>query len=279
MSEQKTITRSDLLKAGGALALGAVTVGVVPKALKATAAAQSQYGHEGPRNAMVIDLRKCIGCRGCTVTCKSENNVPLDVWRTVVKEDWRETGDIAEKHFMPRMCNHCEGTIKQSDGAYYPPCVNGCPRKDLRTETWNGIEYKHGATFKRPDGTIGYDSSECIACYACISNCPYGARHVNKFVTPGGPNPINPVGIGKCTFCMHRIDNGVVPACVNTCTGRARVFGDLKDPNSEVSQLLSSYDTVTLLPGENTLPQVFYIDPENVLSSYQKGEPFRDKIV
>ncbi|GBE57211.1 tetrathionate reductase subunit B precursor [bacterium BMS3Abin01] len=278
MSE-KRISRSDLLKAGGAVALGTATAGMMPKALRGSVAmAQEQFDREGPRNVMVIDLRKCIGCRGCTVTCKSENNVPLDVWNTVVKQEELENGAFAKKVFLPRMCNHCEGTIQQSHGATYPPCVNACPRKDLGTAEWNGIEYYVGATYKRPDGAILYNSAECVACYACVKACPYGARHVDNFVTPGGPNPYNQYGIGKCIFCVQRIDNGVVPACVNTCEGRARVFGDRKDPDSEVSQLINSFDTVHLLPEENTMPQVYYIDPDNVLSTFQKGEPFRDKV-
>lgn len=293
MSEKK-ITRTDLLKAGGAMALAAATAGVVPKAFRGgnAAAAQYQYGNKkgarkkGARAAMVIDLRKCSGCRGCTVTCKSENNVPLDVWNTVVKQEEMDNGAWAKKVFLPRMCNHCEGTIPQSHGENYPPCVDACPRKDLGTAEWNGITYHVGATYKRPDGAILYDSSECIACHACVAVCPYGARHVDKFVTPGGPSPINPNGIGKCTFCMHRVENGVVPACVNTCMGRARTFGDLNDPENEVHKLVNSFkqgkkghaNLGTLLPEANTLPQVYYIDHDNVLSTYVAGEPFRDQI-
>ena len=191
--------------------------------------------------AMVIDERKCIGCQACVVACKSENNVPLGVFRTVV--DVMETGKMepsengmvvteegnyepnVKKFMLPRICNHCD----------QPPCVEVCPVK---------------ATFKRQDGIVLIDYELCIGCGTCIQACPYDMRYLN---------PIQ-MTADKCTFCVHRIDAGLEPACVTSCVGRARIFGDLNDPNSEVSKLVATYPTGRLMIDKGTDPQVFYID-------------------
>lgn len=192
---------------------------------------------------MVIDLRKCIGCQACVVACKSENNVPIGVYRTWVEV--LEVGEFAHdpdgdgtvllddggtyepnvKRFsLPRLCNHCDD----------PPCVEVCPVQ---------------ATFKRADGLVLIDYAKCIGCGYCINACPYDARFFN---------PVQQTA-DKCTFCVHRLDRGLLPACVTSCVARARVFGDLNDPDSEVAQLLAQYPTESLNASLGTRPQVFYI--------------------
>lgn len=191
--------------------------------------------------AMVIDLRRCIGCQACVVACKSENNVPPGVYRTwvevvelgamvsdpqgsLVTDGGRFTPTV-KRWPLPRLCNHCDN----------PPCVIVCPVQ---------------ATFKRGDGPVLIDYTKCIGCGICIQACPYDARYFHTVQETAD----------KCTFCVHRLDRGLLPACVTSCVGRARVFGDLNDPDSAVSQLVARYPTNTLLTEEGTDPQVFYVD-------------------
>jgi len=123
MSKNLSLTRRQVLKGAGAAALtGAASL--VPTA-RASAA-----GKKAPRWAYIVDLRRCIGCRACTVACKAEFAVPLGAFRTAVYEEVTGTFPASEKHFMPRLCNHCEGN--QEDKV--PPCVKICPEypKDRR---------------------------------------------------------------------------------------------------------------------------------------------------
>ncbi len=191
---------------------------------------------------MLIDLRKCIGCQSCVVACKSENNVPIGVYRTWVQVvetgQWERDPDndgpvtigkesyvpSVKRFSLPRLCNHCDD----------PPCVEVCPVK---------------ATFKREDGLVLIDYPKCIGCGYCIQACPYDARFFN---------PVQQTA-DKCTFCVQRIDRGLLPACVASCVGRARIFGDMNDPNSEIGTLLAQYPTERLNVSAGTHPQVFYI--------------------
>ncbi|MDD3519440.1 MAG: 4Fe-4S dicluster domain-containing protein [Chromatiales bacterium] len=193
------------------------------------------------RYAMVIDLRRCIGCDACMVACKAEFDVPLGVFRTWVP--YRVVGKYpkVKKQFLPRLCNHCDD----------PPCVRACP-----------VE----ATFKVPDGGFVLQNYErCIGCKACMASCPYNAR----FMLPAQRtySKITRV-VDKCTFCHHRVTQNLVPACVQTCIGRARVFGDLNDPNSEVSQLVTRNATQVLRPEQGTKPHVFYIGADRNQTDY-----------
>jgi Fe-S-cluster-containing dehydrogenase component len=203
---------------------------------------RSSWSGQGPtegvegkkRYAMVIDLRKCIGCHACSVACKAEFDVPLGVWRSWVRYQEKGKYPNVKKHFLPRLCNHCDK----------PPCVRVCPVQ---------------ATYKDKDGYVLQRYERCIGCRYCMIACPYNARHIL-------PRKTNAVGYGhvidKCTFCIHRVEQGVTPACVTTCVGRARVFGDLNDPNSEVAKLVSKHSTVVLKPEAGTRPQVYYIRPD-----------------
>ena len=195
------------------------------------------------RYAMVIDLRRCIGCDACMVACKAEYDVPLGVFRTWVP--YRVVGKypVVKKQFLPRLCNHCDD----------PPCVRACPV---------------GATFKVEDGGFvlqHYD--RCIGCKACMASCPYNAR----FMLPEHRTRTNITSVvDKCTFCYHRVVQNLVPACVQTCVGRSRIFGDLNDPNSEVSQLVTRNATQVLRPEQGTKPHVFYIGADRNMTDYAR---------
>lgn len=280
MSNTETTSRREALKTGAAT-VAAVVVATSLKPALAKAAAEDRL----PRWAMILDMRKCIGCRACTIACKAEFNVALGRWNAVIKNVEFGTFPNTEKHFLPRLCNHCAGEA----GKDVPPCVEKCPQAKAGERKKLGNErYRTGATYKRPDGMILNDMSLCIGCYKCIDACPYGVRSIDPFVKLTLPNREKDLGIGKCTFCAHRVDQGLMPSCVNTCPGRARIFGDLNDPDSEVAKLakefnlLENKDKTTLLPGEKTDPHNFYIDPDNILARYKitkenKQQEFRDK--
>jgi len=222
--EEKKFTRKDILKMGGVAALG-LLVSSLPK----KDAIASIKKLSGRRMAMVIDLNKCTGCHACSVSCKSEFDVPLGVWRSWVKVEEKGTFPHTRRLFLPKLCNHCEN----------PPCKKVCPS---------------GATKKRDDGVVWVDEKICIGCKLCIAACPYKARfsHPQKKV------------VNKCDFCVHRVDKGVVPSCVNTCAPKARIFGDLNDSNSEVSKLVSRKAVQVLKPELGTEPHVVYIGAESL---------------
>jgi len=189
------------------------------------------------RYVMVIDLRRCSGCQSCAIACKSEFEVPLGVWRSWVKETEEGKYPKTKRHFLPRLCNHCDN----------PPCIEVCPVD---------------ATFQRPDGAVLINDDECIGCELCIPACPYNARYLN---------PDKKIA-EKCTLCVHRVDNGVVPSCVNTCPGNARIFGDMNDPDSEVAKLIASEKVKVLNPEIGTDPRVYYIASDDKLIEKMKKE-------
>lgn len=176
------------------------------------------------RYAMVVDLRRCIGCRACSVACKSENDVPLSVWRTWVKEIEKGTYPKVRRLFLPLLCNNCD----------HPPCVPVCPV---------------GATRKRDDGIVIINPHTCIGCRYCMAACPYGMRHLH---------PISNM-VEKCHWCLHRVQAGLKPACVDVCPTGAMAFGDLGDPKDPLHHLLVDYPVQTLKPELGTSPHLFYI--------------------
>ncbi len=179
---------------------------------------------------MVIDLRRCIGCHACSVACKQENNVPITAYRTWVKQVEKGRYPNVRKVSLPALCNHCDKPI----------CVQNCPVQ---------------ASYQREDGIVLIDYDRCIGCKYCIASCPYDVRFVN---------PIRGT-VEKCTFCVHRVDRGQVPACVETCVAKARTFGDLTDPTSEVSRLIATHPSSPLKPDSGTEPQVYYLFPDHFL--------------
>ncbi len=190
----------------------------------ATALAVTGGTRRKGRLAMVIDLRRCTGCHSCAVACKAEFKVPLGVWRSWVKIAEHGSYPRTSRAFLPRLCNHCDK----------PACVDACPTK---------------ASYKREDGAVLVKEDVCIACGLCVAACPYKARFVNHEKEIAD----------KCTFCVHRTDEGIEPSCVNTCPAKARTFGDLSDPRSEVSKLVASVPARVLKPGLGTEPSVFYL--------------------
>ena len=212
------------------------TVGTATAAVAAVAPSPIRAAVTGakPQYAMVIDDRRCTGCQACTVACKSEYDVPLGGSRSWVESVEKGTYPNVTRSFLPALCNQCSE----------PPCVPVCPVD---------------ATYKRKeDGIVVIDQDECIGCRLCVEACPYDARFMN--LAAGDPKLNRRRGAAeKCDFCLHRVTEGVVPSCVNTCTGQARIFGDLNDPDSEVSKLLADNAVTVLKPEEGTKPNVFYI--------------------
>lgn len=201
------------------------------------------------RYVMIIDLTLCTGCETCTVACKQENNLPDGVcWTQIVTvgvngHSLEEAGAM-HMDYLPLACQHCVNA----------PCVEVCPTS---------------AATHRDDGIIMQDPSLCIGCRYCMAVCPYtGVRvfsgdrpaYVSPFPTGSNPMIHRSHTVEKCTFCAHRVDAGLQPACVDICPMKARKFGDIDDPESEVSRLLhANVPHFQLLMEKGTLPSVFYI--------------------
>lgn len=201
---------------------------------------------------MVIDTLRCIGCMNCSVACKQENNLPVDVWwnrvLTIGGEDIdTPDGDFPNNtmDFLPVSCQHCEN----------PACVKVCPV---------------GATYKDEEtGVVRQDYDKCIGCRMCMAACPYtGVRSFNwdepryhiDVATGDAEVPKHQKHVvEKCTLCYQRIVRGEDPACMELCIGRARYWGDFDDPNSEVSQLIATRSYKRLLEDRGTDPSVYYL--------------------
>ena len=197
------------------------------------------------RLGMLIDLSRCVGCNACAVACKQENSVPLGKFNT-----WIESWDVVDgsgrvrRANLPRLCNHCTDA----------PCVDVCPT---------------GASFHAEDGTVQIDPDKCIGCKYCMAACPYtGVRSFNweepkyflDFAVGDEDAPKHQKHVvEKCTMCWHRVAKGEEPACVEACPGRARIWGDLDDPDSEVSQAVKGREYQHLLPEQGTNPSVYYL--------------------
>ena len=184
------------------------------------------------RLGMAIDLALCIGCNACAVACKMENGVGLGHFNTWVESwDVDRDGDV-RRASVPKLCNHCAN----------PACVSVCPT---------------GASYVDADGSVQIDTGKCIGCKYCMAACPYGVRYL---VEETGD-------VHKCAFCHHRSSNGLLPACVGTCVTKARVFGDLNDPDSDVSKLLAEAGGGEVLLADMGMePSVRYVDLEETMA-------------
>ena len=264
-------TRGDFLTifgaaAGSVVAAQVVTTGPLsPFNSMLQGQLEGEYEHEHDHHGsfhwgMVIDLDRCIGCEYCVRACSATNDVASErTWNIVVPE---ETSG-GHPFFFSRPCQQCQDA----------PCVEVCPV---------------GATYVRDDGIVMMNYERCIGCRYCEVACPYDARKfnweertdTNEFIPTWGIAEVDrrPRGvIEKCTFCVHRIDAGIetglepgldpeaTPACVNICPVGARTFGNLADPESNVSRLIESNATIRLREELGTEPSVYYIPPKEGL--------------
>jgi molybdopterin-containing oxidoreductase family iron-sulfur binding subunit len=250
-----------------------------PGAFPLEGARHGPYGeaHEGPRWAMAIDLEKCTGCSACVVACSAENNVPfvgeqqvvmgrdmnwIRIERYYEHVDATQAGDV-DVRFLPMLCQHCGNA----------PCEPVCPVF---------------ATYHTPEGVNAQIYNRCVGTRYCANNCPYKLRVFNWYrYTDAIPEPLNwqwnpdvtvrDNGVmEKCSFCMQRIrdaenraaleegrpvrDGEIVPACQQSCPAEAIVFGNIRDPNSRVSQVVASERTYRVLDELiNTQPAVNYL--------------------
>mgnify|MGYP001064382480 CR=1 FL=1 len=213
------------------------------------------------RWGMVIDLKKCVGCCNCVLTCKAEHYLPPGIfWSRVLTS---ETGKypLVTKHILPIRCNHCKEA----------KCVDACPT---------------GATQQREDGLVWIDADKCVGCRYCMMACPYQSRiyydHEWEYFPGQGLTPLEELGrelyphqtgtVEKCNFCMERIDEGLAkglkpgvdreatPACVVNCPTKAMHFGDLDDPYSEISLLIKERKGRQLHDEYGTDPSIYYLD-------------------
>ena len=176
----------------------------------------------------IIDNRKCIGCHACTVACKSEHDVPIGVNRTWVKQVEKGQYPDTQRLFSVMRCNHCTNA----------PCVEICPVEALHV---------------REDGIVDFDNSRCIGCKACTQACPYDALYIDPETNTAA----------KCNYCSHRVEIGLEPACVNVCPEHAIISGDMEDPESEISHLLSTQKVTVRKPEKGTEPNLFYINGDD----------------
>ena len=228
-------------------------------AAKAASFPTAEYDWSKHRWAYGIDATKCIGCLRCVEACKAENDVVGDAnhFRTWVERYVYLEGEdhaLVDSHsdpqniaasgseseyrfdnrykdekvtrafFVPKLCNHCA----------HPACVQVCPV---------------GATFRAEDGTVLIDHDYCIGCRYCVQACPYGARF---FMEEEGVSD-------KCTWCYHRITKGLMPACVEVCPTGTRVFGDLNDSSSPISEFVNNNPVQVLKPESGNAPMCFYV--------------------
>jgi phenylacetyl-CoA:acceptor oxidoreductase subunit 1 len=208
------------------------------------------------RWGMVIDLRRCVGCQTCTIACKQEHGLPPGTaWRFVADVEVGEYPNV-RRLFLPMQCMHCEE----------PPCVPVCPT---------------GASRQRDDGIVWVHYDHCVGCGYCAMACPYHARHLvheadGYFAEPTPPERVEarPERHGvmtKCNFCKERVDEGLArglapgidpeatPMCSVACIANAIVFGDLDDPESQVSKLIGEGRARLLMPECGTQPRVYYL--------------------
>lgn len=241
-------SRRDFLKQSAACVGAALSFGVVGVILPDDVLGVETVDYDWNKHRWVylVDTTKCIGCGACVRACRAENDVPEGMYRTWIERyeipvggeahvDSPEGGEFGfhpvasgmEVHkafFVPKMCNHCDAT----------PCTQVCPV---------------GASYTTRDGAVLVDGERCIGCGYCIQACPYGSRYLHPETRTAG----------KCTWCYHRITKGLRPTCVEVCPVGARIFGDRKNPDDPVNEILATRRVEVLQPELLTKPQCFYM--------------------
>ena len=176
--------------------------------------------------ALAFDLQLCTGCETCTIACRLENGTGGWITVQTVQGELAEAGEVRyhKLSWQPVTCMHCDN----------PPCREACPE---------------GAIVKREDGIVLVEEENCVNCLVCVDACPYQAIYADPRLDV----------VGKCNLCLPRIEQGLEPFCVRECTGRAIRFGDVNDPQSELSKLLASREAKVLQPEKGTMPSVYYL--------------------
>ena len=178
------------------------------------------------RYGMLINTKKCVGCYACRMACQMINKLEPEEAFIIYKEIEQGTYPSVYAETVPVQCMHCENA----------PCQQVCPTH---------------ATYTTDSGVVLVDEEKCIGCKYCMMACPYGVRDWNKASKT----------VEKCTLCGHLTANGELPACVKSCSAGARFYGDLDDPNSDVSKELAKYDAADIheLPNVGNNPCTKYI--------------------
>lgn len=178
------------------------------------------------RYGMLINTKKCVGCYACRMACQMINKLEPEEAFISYKEIEQGTYPSVYAETVPVQCMHCENA----------PCQQVCPTH---------------ATYTTESGVVLVDEEKCIGCKYCMMACPYGVRDWNKASKT----------VEKCTLCGHLTANGELPACVKSCSAGARFYGDLDDPNSDVSKELAKYDAADIheLPNVGNNPCTKYI--------------------
>jgi len=179
---------------------------------------------------ILIDLKSCIGCRTCMTACKGSNNIPFgehegrEYYRIWPVEVELGTYPYVIRNMTPLLCMQCED----------PPCADACPIP--------------GAIYKREDGIVLIDEDKCNGCKLCLPACPYSAIYFRE----------DKGVVDKCEFCVGNIDKGLQPECVKACPADAMFFGNLGDPESQVSKLIRNWEARPLHSERGTRPSVYY---------------------
>lgn len=195
------------------------------------------------RFGMVLDVERCIGCYTCVVGCKAYYGTRPGVdYNAVERVEWGEYPDAQQK-FKLTMCMHCE------DAA----CVEACPT---------------GASYTTDEGVVVIDYDKCLGCGACVLACPYEERHLVKDDETNFEGTVMPFEeeaaerlniVEKCTFCNGRVQEGEQPACTTLCPAQCRIFGDVNDPESDISKYIKEKNATHV---EGT--SIYYVIPEGM---------------
>jgi Fe-S-cluster-containing dehydrogenase component len=251
-----TTNRREFLKIAGVSTLSVIVPAIVcPAWAKEKLSIPGGKSLTAKRWAMAVDPSKCpADCVDCITACHTTHNVPdFGNPKDEVKWIWQEKfaaafpseshsslGESVKRLRLPVLCNQCAN----------PPCVRVCPTK---------------STFQRPDGIVMMDYHRCIGCRLCMAACPYGSRSMNyqdplpfiRKINPDYPTRTKGV-VEKCNFCEERLVRGLMPACVQACTKKALVFGDMENPQSEIRLLLGKRFNLRRRANLGTEPQIYY---------------------